>query len=168
MGAIICEHALELLKHAERQKLRIFTFGGGSFISPGKCHPDSHNFASAKDLVCLLGSPNLRTLAMKRYIGLKEGLSLEQILSQMAQEDTILYLDTTDANVIQNFENQRGKYYQEQLKMIENVTILDPSPSLEHSFCINCYQKVIESLIKDYKNPLIPINIENVLARLTN
>ena len=80
MGAIICEHALELLKHEERQKIRIFTFGGGSFIAPGKCHPDSHNFASAKDLICLCGSPNLRTLAMKRYIAFKEGLSLEQML----------------------------------------------------------------------------------------
>ena len=167
MGAIICEHALELLKHEERQKLRIFTFGGGSFIAPGKCHPDSHNFASAKDLVCLLGSPNLRTLAMKRYIGLKEGLSIEQILSQIAQEDTILYLDTTDANVIQTFENQRKKYYREQLKIIENVTILDPSPGLEHSFCIDCYQKVIESLISDYRNPPTPINIENLLACAT-
>jgi hypothetical protein len=120
-----------------------------------------------KDLVCLLGSPNLRTLAMKRYIGLKEGLSLEQILSQISQEDTIFYLDTTDANVIQNFENQRKKYYQEQLKIIENVTILDPGPRLEHSFCIDCYQKVIESLIGDYRNPPTPINIENVLACAT-
>ena len=167
MGAIICEHALELLKHEEQQKLRIFTFGGGSFIASGKCHPDSHNFASAKDLVCLLGSPNLRTLAMKRYIGLNEGLSQDQILSKLAQEDTILYLDTTDITVIQKFENQRKKYYQEQLKIIENVTILDPGPSLEHSFCIDCYQKVIESLIEDYRNPPIPQSPETILAYAT-
>jgi hypothetical protein len=40
MGAIICEHAIELLTHQERQKIHLFTFGGGSFISPGKCHPE--------------------------------------------------------------------------------------------------------------------------------
>lgn len=164
MGAIICEHAIELLEYEERQKLRIFTFGGGSFIAPGKCHPDSHNFASAKDLVCLLGSPNLRTLAMKRYIGLKEGLSLDQILSKLAQEDTIFYLDTIDITVIQNFEDQRKKYYQEQLKIIENVTILDPGPGLEHSFCIDCYQKVIESLIEGYRNPTMSVSPETILA----
>ena len=166
MGAIICEHALELLKHEERQKLRIFTFGGGSFIAPGKCHPDSHNFASAKDLVCLC-SPNLRTLAMKRYIGLKEGLGIEQILSQIVQEDTIFYLDTTDPTVIQNFENQRKKYYQEQLKNIENVTILDPGHGLEHSFCIDCYQRVLKLLIDNYRHPPTLINIDNLLACVT-
>src|SRR5262249_18046830 len=154
-------------KHEERQRLRIFTFGGGSFIAPGKCHPDSHNFASAKDLVCLLGSPNLRTLAMKRYVGLKEGLSLDQILSRLAQEDSMFYLDTTDTAVIQSFENQRKKYYQEQLKIIENVTILDPGPAFEHSFCIDCYQKVIKSLIGDYRNPPILLSTENLLAYAT-
>lgn len=167
MGAIICEHALELLKHEERQKLRIFTFGGGSFIASGKCHPDSHNFASARDFICLLGSPNLHTLAMKRYIGLKEGLSEEQILSRLAQDDTILYLDTTDMTVIENFENQRKKYYQEQLKIIENVTLLDPGPGFEHSFCIDCYQRVIESLIQRYRSLPVPLSTENVLSYAT-
>ena len=37
-GAIFIEHAIELLSQSERKQLRIFTFGGGSFISPGKCH----------------------------------------------------------------------------------------------------------------------------------
>ncbi|MCB1213050.1 MAG: alpha/beta hydrolase, partial [Chlamydiia bacterium] len=166
MGAIICEHALELLKHEERQKLHIFTFGGGSFIAPEKCHPDSHNFASARDLVCLC-SPNLRTLAMKRFIGLKEGLSIEQILSKMAQEDTMLYLDTTDENVIKNFENQRKKFYQEQLKIIENVTILDPGPGLEHSFCIDCYQNVLKLLIANYRNLSTSNNVDNLLTYTT-
>jgi hypothetical protein len=101
---------------------------------------------------------------MKRYIGLKEGLSLDQILSKLAQEDTIFYLDTINITVIQNFENQRKKYYQEQLKIIENVTILDPGPGLEHSFCIDCYQKVIESLIEKYRNPQISLNPETILA----
>jgi hypothetical protein len=166
MGAIICEHAIELLTHDERQKLRIFTFGGGSFIAPGKCHPDSHNFASAKDFVCLLGSSHLRTLAMKRYDGLKEGLNLEKILSQLAQEDTLLHLNTTNPDTIKNFENQRKKYYQELFKSIENITILEPDSALEHSFCISCYQKVIASLIGNYRNSP-SINSENLLAYAT-
>ena len=78
-GAIISEHALELLKPSERNKIRIFTFGGGSFIAPGKCHPDSHNYASAADLVCSLGSPNLRLLAMQIYLGNKEGKSKRKL-----------------------------------------------------------------------------------------
>ena len=48
-GAIITEHALEILSKKEREQLIIFTFGGGSFIAAGKSHPDSHNYASAAD-----------------------------------------------------------------------------------------------------------------------
>src|SRR5207253_1946794 len=59
-GAIICEHAIEQLSVAEREKIRILTFGGGSFIAPNKCHPDSHNYASAIDIVCGMGTPGLR------------------------------------------------------------------------------------------------------------
>lgn len=159
MGAIICEHALELLTHQERQKIRIFTFGGGSFISPGKCHPDSHNFASAKDLICFCGSPNFRTLAMQRYIALKEGLTHEQMLEKWAREDSMLYLDTIDVRVIQNFEKQRIKYYEELLEKICNVTILDSGPEYEHSFCNECYQKEVQTLIEKYKKISKPITI---------
>ncbi len=35
-GAIITEHALEILNKKEREQLIIFTFGGGSFIAPEK------------------------------------------------------------------------------------------------------------------------------------
>lgn len=61
-GAVIA--AVELLSKSERQKLRIFTFGGGSFLLPDKCHPDSHNYASPADAVSLLGSPNHQYLAL--------------------------------------------------------------------------------------------------------
>jgi hypothetical protein len=56
-GAIISEHALRLLNADERQKIRIFTFGGGSFLEVDSCHPDSHNYASENDLVSSVGSP---------------------------------------------------------------------------------------------------------------
>lgn len=67
----------------------------------------------------------------------------------------------------QNFENQRKKYYQEQLKIIENVTILDPGPDLEHSFCIECYQRVIESIIQEYRNLPVSVSVENAVSYAT-
>jgi hypothetical protein len=150
MGAIICEHAIEWLTHQERQKIHLFTFGGGSFISPGKCHPDSHNFASANDLICLCGSPNFRTLAMQRYIALKEGLTQDQMLAKWAREDSIFYLDTIDVRVIQIFEKQRIVYYEELLEKISNITILDSGPEYEHSFCNDCYQNEVKVITKRY------------------
>ena len=156
MGAIICEHAIELLTHQERQKIHLFTFGGGSFISPGKCHPDSHNFASANDLICLCGSPNFRTLAMRRYIALKEGLTQDQMLAKWAREDTILYLDAIEVRGIQIFEKKRIAYYEELLEKISNVTILDSGPEYEHSFCNDCYQKEVETITEKYKKSSKP------------
>lgn len=166
MGAIISEHALELLKYEERQRIRIFTFGGGSFIAPGKCHPDSHNFASAKDLICLLGSPYLRTLAMQRHLALKEGLTQEQIIHRWAQEDARLYLDSIDAVVIQKYEKQRSEHFKAQLENISNVTILDSGPHYEHSFCNDCYQKVVKTIIEQYK-PKPPLSTSSCTESIT-
>ncbi len=94
-GSIFLEHALELLSSSERSSLRIFTFGGGSFITPGTCHPDSHNYASAADYVCAMGSPNHQLLALKRYYERKSGLSDKEIAAKLAYEDAMLYLDST-------------------------------------------------------------------------
>lgn len=166
MGAIIGEHALELLKYEERQRIRIFTFGGGSFIAPGKCHPDSHNFASAKDLVCLLGSPSLRTLAMQRHLAFKGGLTQEEIIQRWAQEDAMLYLDSMDAAVIQNYESQRRDHFKARLSSISNVTILDSGPNYEHSFCNDCYQKVVEKIIEKYKTK-VPLSKPSCIESMT-
>ena len=151
MGAIISEHALELLNYDERQELRIYTFGGGSFIASGKCHPNSHNYASASDRVCLMGSPNDRTLAMRRYLGLKEGFTQEQLIHRWAEEDAMLYVDSIDIHVIQSFENQRRKYFEQQLANISNVTIVDAGNILEHSFCNDCYQDIVKTIILKYR-----------------
>ncbi len=155
-GAIISEHALELLKSSERNKIRIFTFGGGSFIAPGKCHPDSHNYASAADLVCSLGSPNLRFLAMQIYLGNKEGKSQEQVIYQLAFQDAMLDLDSTDLKVFETYLRQRIKNYNQEIAQLANVTILDPDTDCKwkHEFKSDCYQEKVKSKIDEYQNIL--------------
>jgi hypothetical protein len=76
-GAIICEKALQHLKAPERECLRIFSLGGGSFIAPGQSHPESHNYASAADPVCRLGSPNLQLLALEKYEARKKASQIK-------------------------------------------------------------------------------------------
>lgn len=155
-GAIISEHALELLNLSERKKIHIFTFGGGSFIAPGKCHPDSHNYASAADLVCSLGSPNLRFLAMQIYLGNKEGKSPEQVIYQLALQDVMLDLDSTDPKIFETYLKQRIKHYNQEVIQLANVTILDPDSDCKwkHEFKSDCYQKKVKSKVNEYQNKL--------------
>jgi hypothetical protein len=71
-----------------------------------------------------------------------------------------------DVRVIQNFEKQRIKHYEELLEKICNVTILDSGPEYEHSFCNECYQKEVQTLIEKYKKISKPttIAIANTIA----
>ncbi len=155
MGAIIVEHALKLLKPTERRQIRIYTLGGGSFITPDNCHPDSHNFASANDLVCLLGSPFLRTLAMRRHCGLKEGCTEDQLILRWAQEDAMLYADSSDTQFIEKYEKQRQMHYKTQLLKINNTTIIDPQSTAEHSFNNDCYQNIVKNIVSKYRRPIL-------------
>lgn len=155
MGGIICEHALEHLSNTEAVKIRIFTFGGGSFVAAGKSHSDSHNYASAADFVCLLGSPYLRSLAMRRYLGLRDGLTEEQLIRRWAQEDTMLNLDSADSSAIRAYEDQRVEYIKSHLKCIENVTILDSRSGIEHRFSNDCYQNVVKAIIARYQGAVV-------------
>ncbi len=93
----------------ERQRIRIFTFGGGSFIEPGKSHSDSHNYASAADFVCPMGSPNLHYYALQRYYGGKEGLNEEQVIQQLAYQDALLDLDSIDPKVIEAYIQNKNQ-----------------------------------------------------------
>ncbi|MGA8163992.1 MAG: hypothetical protein WB791_03085 [Waddliaceae bacterium] len=149
-GAIISEHALELLKESERKQIRIFTFGGGSFIAPEKCHPDSHNYASAADPICRLGSPNLQYLALQRYYALKKGLNLGQLIKELSFQDAILHLDTINAQVIEAYIQKRSKYYEREFSKISNVTVLDSDPGYiwEHRFDSPCYQSIIGDIVR--------------------
>jgi hypothetical protein len=152
-GSIILEHALELLKPNVTERLRIFTFGGGSFIAAGKSHADSHNYASAADFVCLMGSPNLQTLALKRYHARKEGLTDAQMIYDWSFHDAILELDSMDAKVTEKFIEGRTRHYQDLLSGIANLTILDPDPDSrwKHKFMSDCYQTVVQRIINTYR-----------------
>ena len=152
-GGIILEHAIEFLKPSETVHLRIFTFGGGSFIAEGESHPDSHNFASVADFVCLGSSPNLQTLALKRYHARKEGLTDNQMIQQWSFRDAILQLDSIDANVIKKFAEGRAKHYQNMFAQINNLTILDPDPDKrwKHEFASVCYQTAVQQIIQKYR-----------------
>lgn len=156
-GGIILEHALELLKPSEATNLRIFTFGGGSFIAVGKSHPDSRNYASVADFVCLGSSPSLQTLALKRYHARKEGLTDTQMIQQWSFRDAIFQLDSIDANVIKKFAEGRAQHYQDMFTRINNLTILDPDPGSrwKHEFASNCYQTAIEQIIQKYRRQYV-------------
>ncbi len=150
-GAAIIEHALVSLSNDERKKIRIFTFGGWSFIAPDIAHPDSHNYASAGDLISRIGSFNLQYLAIRRYEGFKEGLNLEQIISRLSFDDAISDLDCFDARVVERYTYERSKYYQKEFKKISNLTVLDSGSLWEHSFNNKSYQAVVRMKIDQYR-----------------
>jgi hypothetical protein len=153
-GAIFIEHAIKLLSQSEREQLRIFTFGGGSFIAPGTFHPDSHNYASAADFVCRFSSPNLQLLALERYYGYKEGLNDDKIIAQLALKDAMLHLDSNDLKIMEIYIKKRIKFYENEFSKISNLTILDPDPDckFKHELKSECYQNMIHSLIQKYQN----------------
>jgi hypothetical protein len=155
-GAIFIEHAIDLLSQSERKRLRIFTFGGGSFIPPGKCHPDSHNYASAADFVCRFSSPNLQLLALERYYGYKEGLNDEKIIARLAFKDAIFHLDSNNLKVMEHYIKQRTTHYENEFSKISNLTILDPDPDFKfkHKLDSDCYQKMIQNIIKKYQKAI--------------
>lgn len=152
-GAIFIEHALKLLSSSEKDNLIIFTFGGGSFITPGTCHPDSHNYASTADYVCILGSPNHQLLALERYHERKKGLSDEKIAAKFAYGDAMLHLDSTDPRIMNAFIAARTTYYEKEFFAIRNLTILDPDPDSrwKHKFKSDCYQRAMQAQVKKYQ-----------------
>lgn len=165
-GAIISEHALRLLSEQERRTIRIFTFGGGSFLATDACHPDSHNYASANDPVCRMGSPNYQMLALQRYYGLKKGWSIEQVIYELAMQDALLHLDTLNDSVMEAYIKVRSRYYENEFDMMRNITIVDPSyVSWEHGFANDCYQKIVAEIVHRYKKAL---SLDNVDAPLSN
>lgn len=161
-GAIISEHALKLLNADEREKIRIFTFGGGSFLEVDSCHPESHNFASRNDLISSGGSPYFRALAVHRYLLIKEGLTQEAIIQRWALDDALLYLDVVDVRVFESFIKQRVVHYETLMEKIRNITIIDPDPNchFEHQFCNRCYQDEVKRLVKKFQGSLLTTFIQ--------
>lgn len=111
-GAIFSEHALDLLSPQEREQMRIFTFGGGSFIAPGKSHAESHNYVSAADFIPPLGSPTLQRMALTRYYGHKRKISQQQVIMELALEDSLLYLDSSEPSTTEAYLKQRIRHYE--------------------------------------------------------
>ncbi|MFZ0565965.1 MAG: hypothetical protein WAM28_07260 [Chlamydiales bacterium] len=150
-GAIICERALEHLSISKKQQLRIFTFGGGSFVAPQKSHPDSHNYTSAADPVCLVGSPNLQMLALQEYHGRKKGLNREDVIQLLAYRDAELNINPFNSVAIERYIKERMNFYRDAFEKINNVTVLDPDAPVQHGFGSKCYQAVMRSIVKKYQ-----------------
>lgn len=153
-GAAIAEHAITLLSKQDRKKIRVFTFGGWSFIAPDAAHSESHNYASIGDLIPRVGAYNSQYLAMRRYEGLKKGLSHDEIIQQLAFEDAIHDLDCLDTYAYEKYVQERYRFYRNEFKKISNVTVVDSESTWEHSFKNESYQHAINEIIEKYrKNP---------------
>lgn len=153
-GAIIGDLALDHLSPNERSQLRLFTFGGGSLIAPGKAHPDTHNYMSFADLVSKVAS---RTgyLAFRRHQGQSQGLSEQQVIELLVEEDMLLYLDSDPSPTETQYRQKCREFYQLEFKTIANVTVLDEnntSSIFEHSIAIPCYQEKLRKHIAHYLN----------------
>jgi hypothetical protein len=160
-GAAIAEHALTLLSSDEKQKIRVFTFGGWSFIAPGLAHPESHNYASVGDLIPRIGSLNLQYLALRKYEGLKEGLSPEQIIQRLAFGDAIHDLDCLNPHILEKYTQSRCEYYANEFKKISNITVLDSKNLWEHSFNNESYQAIVHSIIDRYRKNRMNVQLAN-------
>ena len=153
-GAMISELALQHLTRKERQELRIFTFGGWTFIPAEMCHQDSHNYFSPYDLVAKGGSPRIGLFLLQLKEGEKRGLKTTDTIEELITDDQHKYLDTQHPSTIEEFRRQRREYYKELLNTVSNVTLLQESIDgpFEHSFSQGCYQKILEELIKKYQS----------------
>lgn len=151
MGAIIASRAIELMKPGERRKLRVFTFGGGSYVLPDRSHPDSQNYASWRDLIPYAALPLFRAMITSYNYGRDEGLNDEQIKMRWVEEDVLLYLDTYNVNAINKFKKDRMKIYDKFYPSIKNIILLENESFIEHLFSIEPYQKAIQTVIQKYK-----------------
>lgn len=156
-GAIIADLALELLSLNECRNLRIFTFGGGSFIPPEKAHEDTYNYTSEADLIPRIGSYKAAKLLLRYYEKQKQGLTEKEIIEHLINEDADYELETTDPKAIEIFRKQRKSYYEKEFAKLVNVTVLDRSQDAtwghwEHTFEVPCYQRVLKDLIKRFQN----------------
>ena len=144
-GAIITERALEHLKSEERQKLRIFSFGGGSYIAAPKCHPDSINYSSANDPIPKLASSAQQDAYLYYFHLTKKGKTREQIIDLLIERDSLWYSDSESFVRPKHWHFERKKYYEEIFDM--HVTIVEPDYLCEHEFKNDCYQKIVNSIV---------------------
>lgn len=158
-GAIIAKAALPLLKPEERERLRIFTLGAGAFIFPKHAHPDSHNYISIADPIPRISaSSSLVQLAIRRHEEICQGLTDDDIIERLIDEEVEYQLSTTSLKTILPFRKQRRRHYLTEFGKITNITVLNEQRKglWEHAVGIPCYQKKIQELIELYqKNQLM-------------
>jgi hypothetical protein len=154
-GALIADLALGQLEPQERQRIRIFTIGGASLISPDAAHPESHNYFSIADLITKLSSYDLCRFLLRIHDGKKTGLSTMQIIEQLIQEDIDIHLETQNQLAIDIFRRQRLEHYELKLQKSQNITILNNATIdiWEHAFKTPSYQEKLSEIINKYRNP---------------
>ncbi len=152
-GALIADLALMRLSAQERQRIRVFTLGGASLISPETAHPESHNYFSVADIVPRLTAPDISLFLLQLHEGRKLGLTAEQMIDQLIQKEIEFFIDTQDKKTIDTFREQRLQYYKKKLRQVRNITVLDEGKSRawEHALLAPCYQKVLKEIIYKYK-----------------
>lgn len=151
-GALIAYLALKLLKSEEKNRIRVFTLGGAAFISPGDAHSDSHNYFSVADPVPRLTSYDFFLLILRLHEAKKMGLSQEQIIEHLIQEDFDKHFTTHDPQVIDNFRKKRQEHYENELQRSRNVTLIDNniSGTWEHCLAIPSYQSIVREIIDKF------------------
>lgn len=146
-GAAIIEHALAGLSSQERKKIRVFAFGGWSFISPDAAHPESHNYVSVADIIPRMGSLNLHYLIMKKYEGQQKGWTLEEIVRDIAVSNAIHHLDFSGMHTVEAYTEKLCEHYRAEFEKVSNVTVISSNNTIEHSFGEEVYQKVIQQIV---------------------
>jgi len=153
-GAMIIELALNGLTLVERGRVHVYTFGGAAFIAPSKAHEKSHNYFSIADIVPRIMNRELSLLFLALNEGKKAKLSEDEILRQIAEEDTDRMLDTSDAKTRERFTKQRQEYYKKLLQECGNVSVLSENISAkwEHSFLNPSYQNQVKEIVSSYRS----------------
>ena len=103
-----------------------------------------------------MGSYNSQYFAIRRYEGLKEGLSNDEIIRRLAFGDAIQELDCLDPYVHERYAQERCKFYRSEFEKISNVTVVNSGSMWEHSFKNESYQNIVLEKIEKYrKSPTI-------------
>jgi len=152
-GALIANLALNRLEPQERQRLRIFTLGGAAFIAPDFAHSESHNYFSIADLVPRLASYDFCMFILRLYEGKKIGITTEQVVEHLIQEDIDNRFTSPNDQAITKFRQERYLHYQQEFQRAQNVTLIDKniSGTWEHTLAIPCYQAVIKEIISRHR-----------------
>ncbi len=116
-------------------------------------HPESHNYFSVTDIVPRLTAHDISLFLLQLHEGMKLGLTAEQRIDQLIQNDIEIFIDTQDKKTIDTFRKQRLQYYNDKLRHVSNITVLDEggSRAWEHAFLAPCYQKILKEIICKYK-----------------